>query len=74
MFDIGFWELGLISIISLLILGPERFLYAIKQIYKLFSELENTASLASRKLKIQNIPDKKDIIIKNKHHSNQKKP
>ena len=24
MFDIGFWELGLIAVIALMILGPER--------------------------------------------------
>ncbi|WP_159217753.1 Sec-independent protein translocase protein TatB, partial [Klebsiella pneumoniae] len=34
MFDIGFWELVLIAIVALVVLGPERLPHAIRSVAK----------------------------------------
>lgn len=44
MFDIGFWELLLIGIISLLVLGPERLPGAIRSTLKTVRSVRNMAS------------------------------
>ncbi len=44
MFDIGFWELLLIGVISLLVLGPERLPGAIRSTLKTVRSVRNMAS------------------------------
>lgn len=44
MFDIGFWEILLIGVISLLVLGPERLPGAIKSTMKTVRSVRNMAS------------------------------
>ncbi len=44
MFDIGFWELLLIGVMALLVLGPERLPGAIRSTLKTIRSIRNTAS------------------------------
>lgn len=44
MFDIGFWELSLIFIIGLLVLGPERLPIAVRKVLGLIRSIKATAS------------------------------
>ena len=44
MFDIGFWELLLIGIVSLLVLGPEKMPGAIRSTVKTVRDIKNVAN------------------------------
>ena len=59
MFDIGFWELLLISIIGLVVLGPERLPVAIRTIRGWMSGVrrfsENVKTELSEELRIQEL-------------------
>ncbi|WP_218311748.1 Sec-independent protein translocase protein TatB [Alteromonas antoniana] len=44
MFDIGFWELLVIGVLALLILGPERLPGAMRSTIKMVRSVRNTAS------------------------------
>jgi len=44
MFDIGFWEIMLISIIGLVVLGPQRLPIAIKSVLKWVNTAKNMAN------------------------------
>ncbi|MCU7553268.1 Sec-independent protein translocase protein TatB [Alteromonas sp. ASW11-19] len=44
MFDIGFWELLVIGVLALLILGPERLPGAMRSTIKTIRSVRNTAS------------------------------
>lgn len=44
MFDIGFWEMTLISIIGLVVLGPERLPIAIRSVMKWVNSAKNVAN------------------------------
>jgi len=44
MFDIGFWEIMLISIIGLVVLGPQRLPIAIKSVMKWVNTAKNMAN------------------------------
>ena len=44
MFDIGFWEIMLISIIGLVVLGPQRLPIAIKSVMKWVNTAKNVAN------------------------------
>lgn len=44
MFDIGFWELVLISVVGLVVLGPERLPHAIRSVTKFIGSAKNMAS------------------------------
>ena len=44
MFDIGFWEIMLISIIGLVVLGPQRLPIAIKSVVKWVNTAKNMAN------------------------------
>ncbi|MCT7654257.1 Sec-independent protein translocase protein TatB [Oceanimonas sp. NS1] len=50
MFDIGFWELVVISVIGLVVLGPERLPVAIRTVSRLFSTVRNTANAVKTEL------------------------
>lgn len=44
MFDIGFWEMALISIIGLVVLGPQRLPIAIRSVLKWVNAAKNMAN------------------------------
>lgn len=61
MFDIGFWELVLISVVGLVVLGPERLPHAIRSVSKFIGAAKNMANSVkdelSHELKIQELQD-----------------
>jgi len=60
-FDIGFWELVLISVVGLVVLGPERLPVAIRSISKLINSAKSMANGVkdelAHELKIQELQD-----------------
>ncbi|MDX1268469.1 MAG: Sec-independent protein translocase protein TatB [Oceanisphaera sp.] len=50
MFDIGFWELIVIAIIGLLVLGPERLPVAIRTVSRMFKTVRDTANAVKTEL------------------------
>nr|WP_237332774.1 Sec-independent protein translocase protein TatB [Zobellella iuensis] len=50
MFDIGFWELIVISVVGLLVLGPERLPVAIRTVSRLFKTVRDTANAVKTEL------------------------
>ncbi|OEE37188.1 twin arginine-targeting protein translocase TatB [Vibrio genomosp. F10 str. ZF-129] len=61
MFDIGFWELVLISVVGLVVLGPERLPHAIRSVTKFIgaakSMANNVKDELNHELKIQELQD-----------------
>lgn len=61
MFDIGFWELVLISVVALVVLGPERLPTAIRSVTKFVRTAKSMANSVkdelSQELKIQELQD-----------------
>ncbi|MDX1303920.1 Sec-independent protein translocase protein TatB [Photobacterium sp.] len=61
MFDIGFWELILISVVGLVVLGPERLPVAIRTVSQWVGAARNMANSVkdelSQELKIQELQD-----------------
>lgn len=61
MFDIGFWELVLISVVGLVVLGPERLPHAIRTVSRTISGAKRMANSVkdelSHELKIQELHD-----------------
>ena len=61
MFDIGFWELVLISVVALVVLGPERLPVAIRSVSKFVRTAKTMANSVkdelSQELKIQELQD-----------------
>lgn len=59
MFDIGFWELVLISVVALVVLGPERLPHAIRTVSRTVSSVRRMANSVkdelSHELKIQEL-------------------
>ena len=59
MFDIGFWEIILISVIGLIVLGPERLPIAIRSVVRWINTLKEMANAAktemSRELKLHEL-------------------
>jgi len=60
-FDIGFWELILISVVGLVVLGPERLPVAIRSVSRFISTAKNMANSVkdelSHELKVQELQD-----------------
>lgn len=52
MFDIGFWELLVIGVLALLILGPERLPGAMRSTINTIRSVRNVATGLSKKLSI----------------------
>ena len=50
MFDIGFWELVVIAVVGLLVLGPERLPVAIRTVSRLFKTVRDTANSVKTEL------------------------
>ncbi|GAB2653657.1 Sec-independent protein translocase protein TatB [Vibrio panuliri] len=61
MFDIGFWELVLISVVALVVLGPERLPHAIRSVSRFISSAKSMANNVkdeiSHELKIQELQE-----------------
>lgn len=61
MFDIGFWELVLISVVGLVVLGPERLPVAIRSVSRFVgaakSMANNVKDELSHELKVQELQD-----------------
>ena len=61
MFDIGFWELILISVVGLVVLGPERLPKAIRSVVQFVSAAKSMANNVkdelSQELKIQELQE-----------------
>ncbi len=61
MFDIGFWELVLISVVALVVLGPERLPHAIRSVTKFIGAAKSMANSVkdelSQELKIQELQE-----------------
>ncbi|MCC4782095.1 Sec-independent protein translocase protein TatB [Vibrio lentus] len=61
MFDIGFWELVLISVVGLVVLGPERLPAAIRSISKFVGQAKSMANSVkdelSHELKVQELQE-----------------
>ncbi|MDC0611191.1 Sec-independent protein translocase protein TatB [Vibrio sp.] len=61
MFDIGFWELVLIFIIGLVVLGPEKLPNAIRSVMKFTNAVRQTANSVknelSQELKLKELQD-----------------
>ncbi|MCL9782880.1 Sec-independent protein translocase protein TatB [Vibrio sp. S4M6] len=59
MFDIGFWELIVIFVVGLVVLGPERLPHAIRSVSRFVSSAKNMANGVkeeiSRELKVQEL-------------------
>jgi sec-independent protein translocase protein TatB len=60
-FDIGFWELVLISVVALVVLGPERLPHAIRTVSRTIHSVRRMANNVkdelSHELKIQELND-----------------
>ncbi|MCL4116944.1 UNVERIFIED_CONTAM: hypothetical protein GTU68_036566, partial [Idotea baltica] len=60
-FDIGFWELVLISVVGLVVLGPERLPVAIRSISKFVGQAKSMANSVkdelSHELKVQELQE-----------------
>ena len=50
MFDIGFWELVVVGVVGLLVLGPERLPVAIRTVSRLFKTVRDTANAVKTEL------------------------
>lgn len=61
MFDIGFWELILIAVVGLVVLGPERLPVAIRNVSRFISSARKMASSVrdelEQELKLQELKD-----------------
>jgi sec-independent protein translocase protein TatB len=61
MFDIGFWELVLISVVALVVLGPERLPYAIRYVARFMASARQMANSVkeelSQELKLKELED-----------------
>lgn len=61
MFDIGFWELVLISVVGLVVLGPERLPVAIRSVSKFVGAAKSMANSVkdelSHELKVQELQE-----------------
>ncbi|RJX68834.1 Sec-independent protein translocase subunit TatB [Vibrio sinensis] len=61
MFDIGFWELVLISVVGLVVLGPERLPHAIRSVSRFVSSAKSMANSVkdeiSHELKVQELQE-----------------
>lgn len=68
MFDIGFWEIALISVVGLVVLGPERLPTAIRSVMQWINTAKGMANAVkseiSEELKLHEINEMNDKMIK----------
>ena len=76
MFDIGFWEIALISVIGLVVLGPQRLPIAIRTVLKWVNTAKNMANSVkneiSQELELHEINE--NMIQKGKQELEQLNP
>jgi len=53
MFDVGFWELCLVALVALIVLGPERMLHAAKVSGRLIGRLKRSLADIQQELERQ---------------------
>ena len=67
MFDIGFWEIALISVIGLVVLGPERLPTAIRSVMHWINTVKGVANSVkteiSQELKLHELNEKNNNMI-----------
>jgi len=70
MFDIGFWEIVLISVIGLIVLGPERLPIAIRSVVRWINTAKNMANTVkaeiSQELKLHEMNQEINKVSKTK--------
>jgi len=70
MFDIGFWEIVLISVIGLIVLGPERLPIAIRSVMRWINSAKSIANTAkaeiSQELKLHEMNQEINKVSKTK--------
>lgn len=68
MFDIGFWEIALISVIGLVVLGPERLPIAIRSVMQWINTAKGMANAVkteiSQELKLHELNEMNENMIK----------
>ncbi len=68
MFDIGFWEIVLISVLGLVVLGPERLPVAIRSIVRFIQSIKsmtnNIKDELSQELKVQEMQEELERVKK----------
>jgi len=68
MFDIGFWEVALISVVGLVVLGPERLPTAIRSVMQWINTAKGIANSVkteiSQELKLHELNEMNDNMIK----------
>lgn len=68
MFDIGFWEIALISVIGLVVLGPERLPAAIRSVMHWINTVKGVANSVktelSQEIKLHELNEKNNDMIK----------
>lgn len=68
MFDFGFWELALVLIISLIVLGPERLPIFASQLGSLLKKIKDFANIVKTNIENESrMKDLKNIIEKQKN-------
>ena len=68
MFDFGFWELALVLIISLIVLGPERLPIFASQLGSLLKKIKDFANSVKTNMENESrMKDLKNIIEKQKN-------
>ncbi|MGI9213411.1 MAG: Sec-independent protein translocase protein TatB [Methylococcaceae bacterium] len=59
MFEIGFWELVLVSLVALLVFGPEKLPGLVREVFAVIRKIQGVASSArdqiSRELELQEL-------------------
>jgi len=68
MFDIGFWEIALISVVGLVVLGPERLPTAIRSVMQWINTAKGMANAVkseiTEELKLHELNEMNDNMIK----------
>ena len=68
MFDIGFWEIALISVVGLIVLGPERLPTAIRSVMQWINTAKSMAnsvkSEITEELKLHELNEMNENMIK----------
>lgn len=68
MFDFGFWELALVLIISLIVLGPERLPIFASQLGSLLKKIKDFANIVKTNIENESrMKDLKNVIEKQKN-------
>ena len=64
MFDIGFWELAIIGIVALLVIGPERMPEMVRTIGQWMGQLQRLISSLKREIEAETRSDEYKLLNK----------